>query len=90
MLYPLNRYLVVEMCADPEEPVEETTILLPEEAKVNHSPFCKVKILQTHRDSSLQQGMCLIVPTHTVEEATVGNDTYYLVLENNVVGFLGQ
>ena len=88
MLYPLNRYLLVEMCHEDAQDEQEVKILLPVDARATKPAFSKVRILQTHADSGLQQGMCLIVPSHTIEEATVGPDSYYLVLENNFMGFL--
>jgi hypothetical protein len=87
VLCPLNRYLVVEMCEDDSDE-KDIKILLPENTNVKHAPFSKVKLLQAHEASALQQGTYLIVPSHAVEEATIGSDRYYLILENHVVGFL--
>ena len=84
MLYPLNKYLVVE-------PIEETKtnsgVLVPEGASVDTNAFKLVKILEPHITSQLRSGMRILVPSHMIEEAVFFGKTYYLITENNVVGF---
>ena len=87
MLYPLNRYLVVE-------PIEEiktsTGVLVPENINIDTSAFKLVKVLEPHAASQLHRGMRVLVPSHMVEEATFSGKTYYLVTENNVVGIYSE
>ena len=87
MLYPLNKYLVVE-------PIEETKtisgVLVPENVNIDTSTFKLVKILEPHTASQLSSDMKILVPTHMIEEATFSGKTYYLVTENNVVGFYSE
>jgi len=83
MLYPLNKYLVVE-------PIEEektvSGVIIPEEASVDNSVFKLVRVLEPHDDSRLKRDMCVLVPTHMIEEANFFGKRYYLVTENNVMG----
>jgi co-chaperonin GroES (HSP10) len=82
MLYPLNKYLVVEPI---EERKTNTGVLVPEDYTVT-SAFKLARILQVHENSKLEKGTRIVVPTHMVEEVTFSGETYYLVTENNVVG----
>ncbi len=87
MLYPLNKYLVVE-------PIEETKtssgVLVPENISIDTSTFKLVKIIQVHTASELHPGMKVLVPSHMIEEATFSGKTYYLLTENNVVGIYSE
>jgi co-chaperonin GroES (HSP10) len=82
MLYPLNRYLVVEPI---EERKTNTGVLVPEDYAVA-SAFKLAEVLQVHEASKLEKGMRIVVPSHMVEEVVFSGETYYLVTENNVVG----
>ena len=87
MLYPLNKYLVVE-------PIQEiktnTGVLIPENISIDTSAFKLVKITVPHSMSELAAGMKVLVPSHMVEEATFSGKTYYLITENNVVGIYSE
>ena len=82
MLYPLNRYLVIEPF---EERKTNTGVLVPEDYAVA-SAFKLAEIIQAHEASKLEKGMRIVVPSHMVEEVAFSGETYYLVTENNVVG----
>ena len=84
MLYPLNKYLVVEPI---EEVKKQSGVLVPEGVSVEESNFKLVKVLQPNVGSRLNTGMRVLVPTHMVEEASFFGEQYYLVTENHVVGF---
>ena len=84
MLYPLNKYLVVEPI---EEVKKQSGVLVPEGVDVDTSVFKLVKIVQPNLDSRLNPGMRVLVPTHMIEEACFFGEQYYLVTENHVVGF---
>ena len=87
MLYPLNRHLVV----DPIEEVKtDSGVLVPEGTMVDISAYKLARVLESAPGSSLEKGMEVVVPSHTVEEVSFFGKTYYLVLENHVVGFLRQ
>ena len=87
MLYPLNKYLVVEPI---EEIKKESGILVPEGVSIDNSVFKLVEVIEPHADSKLRVGMKILVPSHMVEQADFFGETYYLVLENHVVGFIGD
>ncbi len=87
MLYPLNKYLVVELV---EETKTNSGVLVPENVDIDTSPFKLVKVLEPHATSQLRSGMQVLVPSRMVEEATFCGKTYYLVTENNVVGFYSE
>ena len=84
MLFPLNKYLVVELV---EEVKKQSGVLVPEGVSVDTSAFKLVKIVQPNMDSRLRVGMSVLVPTHMIEEASFFGEQYYLVTENHVVGF---
>ena len=87
MLYPLNKYLVVEPI---EEIKKESGILVPEGINIDNSVFKLVEVMEPHTDSKLKVGMKILVPSHVIEQADFFGETYYLVLENHVVGFIGN
>ena len=84
MLYPLNKYLVVEPI---EEVKKQSGVLVPAGVDVDTSTFKLVKVTQPNVDSKLNIGMKILVPTHMIEEASFFGEQYYLVTENHVVGF---
>lgn len=87
MLYPLGKYLVVEPI---EEVKTDTGVLVPDGLSVETNPFKLVKIVEPHVMSSLRKGMRVLVPSHLVDEATFFGKTYYLITENNVIGFYSE
>ena len=84
MLYPLNKHLTVELI---EEAKTSSGVLVPEGAEKNKSPHKLVKIIEAHSNSELKKNMQVIVPAHMIEEVSFFGKTYYLVLENHVIGF---
>ena len=86
MIDPLNKYLVVRPLAREEESL--TMVLIPEGVEVNTSAFCLVELLEASPGSTLKRGMKLVASTHMLERAEIAGNTYYLLLENYVVGSL--
>ena len=87
MLRPLNKYLTVERA---ERQENKTTVILPEDEVLDKPAFCAVKLVSVPPESSLSPGLTLVVPQHMVEEVVINNTTYYLVLENSVVGYIEE
>ena len=85
MLYPLNKYLVVEPIEAPQE--NQSTVLIPEGAYEERPVYKLVKLLEPHADSKLRPGMHLLVPTHLLENITVANEKHYLIPEGHVMAF---
>jgi len=85
MLYPLNRYLVVEPIE--EEQKEESTILVPDDVQVQSSPYSLVKLVEPNVDSKLRPGMRLLAPSHLVEAADISGEKHYFISEGHVIAF---
>jgi co-chaperonin GroES (HSP10) len=84
MLHPMNKYLLVDPV---KEEKKESGILVPEDYKEQQSAYALVKLLKTSTNSSLSEGMKLIVPAHIVEEIDLFGEKHHVVLENHVIGF---
>jgi len=85
MLYPLGKYLVVEPL---DEAKTSSGVLIPGDVNIESNAYKLVKIIEPNIDSKLKGGMRVIVPTHIIEEVAFFGETYYLVTENNIVGFV--
>tara|TARA_R110000824_G_scaffold16796_5_gene69082 strand:+ start:466 stop:729 length:264 start_codon:yes stop_codon:yes gene_type:complete len=84
MLYPMNRYLLVNPI---KEDKKESGILVPEDYKEEQSAYALVKLLKTNVNSKLTEGTRLVVPAHVVEEIDLFGEKHHMVLENHVIGF---
>ena len=85
MLYPVNRFLVVEVMAEQKK---ESGILVPDDYKQDRSTYSLVTLLKASSESEFQSGSKLVVPTHMVEELNIFGEKHCVVLENHVVGIL--
>ena len=84
MLYPMNRYLLVDPI---KEDKKESGILVPEDYKEEQSAFALVKLLKTNSNSTLTEGTRLVVPVHVIEEIELFGEKHHVILENHVIGF---
>jgi len=89
MLIPLNKYLVVEPIQE-EQKETKNVVLLPEGVDVKTSPFSLVRLQTPHIDSPLQEGATLVVHDRMIEKVEIRGKVHYLLLENHVVGTLGE
>ena len=89
MLQPLNKYLVVSPIEEEEED-NDVRILLPKDVTLKTFRHSAVEVVATHRDSELKNGMKLLVPTSSVEEASFLGASYHIVPEHHVIGFLKE
>jgi co-chaperonin GroES (HSP10) len=87
VLFPLNKYLVVEPIQNTQK--EESTVLIPDDIEVDASPYKLVELLEAHADSRLRKGMKLVAPSHSIEQITVLDNEYYLLPETHVIAFHG-
>ena len=85
MLYPVNRFLVVEVMAEQKK---ESGILVPDDYKQDRSTYSLVTLLKAGTESEFKIGSKLVVPTHMVEELDIFGEKHCVVLENHVVGIL--
>jgi co-chaperonin GroES (HSP10) len=87
MLIPLNKYLTVELL---EEAQTDSGVLIPEGVEINKQNFKVANIIEANAGSLLQSGTQVVIPSHMVEEVTFFGETYYLVLENHVIGYIKE
>ncbi len=90
MFKPLNRHLLIE--PSEEEPVEkeESLVLVPDDYSIKKSPHGIYKILRTAPDCEKINESYIdrqaVVEESMVQEITIRNRQYYLVLENYIYG----
>ena len=87
MLIPINRYLTVEPL---EEVQTQSGVLVPDGVELNKQPYKVATVLEASKNSEIQKGFRVVVPTHMIEEVSFFGKTYYLVLENHVVGYIEE
>tara|TARA_R100000008_G_C3449501_1_gene98617 strand:- start:38 stop:319 length:282 start_codon:yes stop_codon:yes gene_type:complete len=92
MFEPLNRHLLLEKVEKKEEK-SESTILVPDDYKVDKSPYGLYRVKQAAADCEkvkLSSGAEILVNEGMVEEISVGDETYHLILENYVYGLFQE
>ena len=87
---PCNRHLLIEPTI--EEPSKDTaSILVPEEYRPSPA-FITAKVLAQASDckliSTLHPDTRVVCNNSMVEEVKIGEETYYLLLENYVMGLI--
>ncbi len=89
MLNPRNRHLLV-IPQDEEEQEEERAVLLPENYRKPQSPYAAVSVLAVAPDVSqlLMAGDTLMVERSMLKEVPFEGETFYLVLENYILGIV--
>ena len=90
MFKPCNRYLLVEKAQTPS--ATEVLIALPEGTFKNESRYEKVTVRALAADvrPPLAVGNQVVVLSHMIEEVDFGKEVVYLVLENHVLGIVGE
>ena len=90
MFYPYNRHVLIKTLGG-DAPQTESGILLPEDY-VPKSAYEVVEYLRAADDCSLAKMIShpkrLIVQSSMIEEIETGGETYKLILENHIVGYL--
>ena len=91
MLEPRNRHLLVCICEEPE-PDQERAILLPADYEAPKSPYAAVSVLAVAPDvgQHVLAGETIIVERSMLNEVTFEGETFYLVLENYILGVVEQ
>ena len=91
MFNPLNRHILIEKIEEQKSTKEESLVLVPDDYKIKNSLYGLYKVLNFAPDCEKIEEHhvnCNIVVNETmVEEMTIGDETYYLILENYVYGF---
>tara|TARA_R110000824_G_scaffold79554_3_gene200379 strand:- start:148 stop:417 length:270 start_codon:yes stop_codon:yes gene_type:complete len=81
---PQNRHILIEVPDEIEDDNKPGAFLLPEGYEKPKSEHIKVKVLDNSA-CSLPFGSHIIVPRHMIQEISVGDTTFSLVLENYVL-----
>tara|TARA_Y100000034_G_scaffold124573_1_gene172926 strand:- start:4383 stop:4655 length:273 start_codon:yes stop_codon:yes gene_type:complete len=82
---PVNRHLLVEPIAEVEK--KDTGVLLPQEYTVA-SPFSSYKVLDIASDCSrdILKNNVIVINNSMLEKVVIHGETFYLILENHVMG----
>ena len=95
---PKNRYILVELQQEPQK--EESTVLVPEGYKPSRPGYAVVKVLKTSHDINygcyhdinytpiVKENDRAIVIREMIEEIQIGEEIYFVILENHVLGIL--
>ena len=81
---PCNRHLLIEEVT--KEKKRESRIILPEELKVNKTPFKIVKVLSCADDCEKikRKGVHVVVPSNMIETINVFDMEHKIIQENYV------
>ena len=83
-LTPHNRHILIEMPNETEDSGEPAAFLLPEGYEKPKSEFVKVAITDCTA-SELDLGLYAIVPRHMIQEVSIGEKTFHLILDNYIL-----
>ena len=88
MLKPVNRHIVVSYT--PPEEKSNSDILLPDDYKPPERNHVVTEVLAVADDISFgcKKGDKLVIDKKMLDEITIDYSTYYLILENYVIGVL--
>ena len=89
-LEPRNRHLWVMPPDAPPEPQTQSAVLLPENYEAPQSPYAAVSVLAVAPDVGprILAGETIIVERSMLNEITFEGESYYLVLENYILGVI--
>jgi co-chaperonin GroES (HSP10) len=90
MLKPVNRHILVEY--EPPETKKNMDILLPDDYKPPQEDYTLVKVLSVSQDVSFgcHPGEQILIDKKMLEEIRINHSTYYLILENYVIGVMSE
>tara|TARA_B100001123_G_C15058339_1_gene926511 strand:- start:357 stop:656 length:300 start_codon:yes stop_codon:yes gene_type:complete len=85
---PRNRHLYVELLRQENE--NETQILLPDDYKPPSDAYIAARLLDWAPDcnGTYFEDDVVVVRENMIEEVKVGPETFFVVLENHVVGVM--
>jgi len=90
-LRPVNRHLLIEPIKAEVKEKEQVSVLLPEGYKMAATePYVAVKIIKVAQDCKTEfrslNGMSVMVDSSMIQEVVLNESTFYLILENYIVG----
>jgi co-chaperonin GroES (HSP10) len=85
-MIPFNRHLLVEPITE-EEKKEQAMVLVPDDYRPAPR-HARVKVIEKAEDCKIPvfSGAIVIVNSSMIEEVTVGEEVYSLILENHILG----
>lgn len=88
MLRPVNRHILVDY--SPPQEKTDTGILLPDDYKAPEQNHIVVSVLGVADDVSFrcEKGDKIVIDKKMLDELSVEHSTYYLILENYVLGVI--
>tara|TARA_B100000900_G_C20497178_1_gene682135 strand:- start:651 stop:920 length:270 start_codon:yes stop_codon:yes gene_type:complete len=83
---PVNRYILLEMPTKTEQ--VESIILLPEDYKPEEQRYTEATVVKAADDVrfEIQANNKIIIDQSMVEQITIGNTNYDVILDNYVIG----
>ena len=94
MFSPLNRHLLVRQVEEESVQEEESLVLVPDGYTVKKSPYGLYEILLAAPDcekiGEAYINCHVVVDESMVQEVTIGDQRYYLVLENYIYGAMRE
>ena len=86
MFEPVNRYILVD--TPPKITQSESMVLLPEDYKPEEQRYGEVTVIRVASDVrfNLREGSKIIIDRSMMEQISVGNTNYDVILDNYVVG----
>lgn len=86
---PAHRHVLVEKSRVTEE-AQDSLVLLPEDYQPKREDYTRVTVLQTANNCTIPAttGDELVVREGFIEELSLDGNTFYLVLENHVMGVI--
>ena len=90
ILEPRNRHILVVPNEEEPPPEEAGRVLLPETYRPEQSPYLATTVLCVAPDVSqrVMGGDTIIVERSMLNEVTFEGETFYLVLENYILGVI--
>ncbi len=95
--YPRNRYLLIRTAA--KEQTEEVSVLLPEGYSLPKDKFAVATVIESAPDckrdpiynkEQYPSGKKVVIDNSMIETVSIGERDYEIVLENYVVGLVGD
>ena len=88
MFMPVNRYILIEVPRAPD--LSESMIVLPEDYKPEEGRFAEVRALNAAWDVrfNIEVGDRLVIDRSMIEEISIGDTIYNVILDNYVVGMI--
>ena len=87
---PFNRHLLIELVTETENKPSPFKVLLPEDYQKKVDKFAVAEVVEISEDCSLNllEGDFVVVARAMIEKVKLKDETFSLILENYVYGFI--